>query len=184
MDVMKMTEELEITRLEDWDLTEAVRLSTEAGWNQTMKDWERAMSLARRRGRFAGRIDGELVATGVLVEHGNQCGWVGMILVDERFRRRGYGTAMLDRTIAMAEQARLQWIGLDATDMGRPLYLKRGFEDVGCKDRWRLTKAVRRLRLPPMEELELCEPAWELDHEATGIDRSPMFSAMYCDPDL
>jgi GNAT superfamily N-acetyltransferase len=165
-------------------LSEAVRLSTEAGWNQTMKDWERAMSLARRRGRFAGRLNGQLVATAVLIEHGNHCGWVGMVLVDERFRRRGYGTAMLDRTIAAADDAGLQWIGLDATDMGRPLYLKRGFADVGHKDRWRLAKPVRRLKLPAMEVLELCEPAWELDYEATGIDRSPMFSTMYCDPHI
>src|SRR4051794_24302346 len=84
--VIDMTNELEITRLEDWDVTEALRLSTQAGWNQTMNDWERAMSLARRRGRFAGRINGKLVSTGMLIEHGNNCGWVGMILVDELFR--------------------------------------------------------------------------------------------------
>jgi GNAT superfamily N-acetyltransferase len=184
MDVIEMTEELQITRLEDWDLTEALRLSTQAGWNQTAEDWQRVLTLTRTRGRFAGRINGQLVATGTLIEHGNKCGWVGMILVDESYRKRGYGTAMLDRTIAAADDARLRWIGLDATDMGRPLYLKRGFQDVGHKDRWRITKRPRVLKLDRMEKLGLPESAWELDFKATGIDRTAMFMAMYTNPEI
>ena len=179
-----MTEELEITRLEDWDLTEALRLSTQAGWNQTAEDWQRVLTLTTTRGRFAGRINGQLVATGTLIEHGNECGWVGMILVDESYRKRGYGTAMLDRTIAAADDAGLKWIGLDATDMGRPLYLKRGFQDVGYKDRWRITKRSRALKMDRMEKLEHPESAWELDFKATGIDRTAMFMAMYTNPEI
>ena len=178
-----MAEELEITRLEESDLPKALRLSTQAGWNQTIKDWARALTLSRPRGKFAGRVDGQLVATGVLIEHGNKCGWVGMILVDEACRRRGYGTAMLDRTIAAADEAGLRWIGLDATDMGRPLYLKRGFRDVGHKDRWRITKP-RQLKMPGMEPLELSELVMELDFKATGIDRTAMLRQMHANSDI
>src|SRR5947209_4433810 len=104
-DVTEMTEELQITRLGDGDLTAGRRLSKQAGWNQTAEDWQRVLTLTKTHGRFAGRINGKLVATGTLIEHGNKCGWVGMVLVDESYRKRGYGTAMLDRTIAAADEA-------------------------------------------------------------------------------
>lgn len=183
MDVMEMTEQLQISPLQASDLPGALRLSTQAGWNQTISDWQRVLKLSRPQGRFAGRVDGELVSTGVLIEHGNNCGWVGMILVDERFRRRGLGTAMLDRTIAAADETGLRWIGLDATDMGRPLYLKRGFVDAGHKDRWRIMSPVGKFELAGIEELELSEQVWELDLKATGMDRKAMITAMHANPE-
>jgi hypothetical protein len=111
-----------------------------------------------------------------------------MILVDERFRRRGYGTAMLDRTIAVADETALSWIGLDATDMGRPLYLNRGFQDVGHKDRWRLQPmldshdASEAWELSQVEDWGLRDELCDLDYQATGIDRTSMFGAFYIDP--
>jgi len=176
-----MPEELQISQLREEDLAEALRLSTEAGWNQTLEDWHRVLALTRRRGGFAGRQGGQLVATGTLVEHGRG-GWVGMILVDEQYRRRGLGTAMLDRTIAAADDAGLSWIGLNATTMGRPLYLKRGFADVGHKDRWQLTKPAGQLQTRGMRKLELCDAIQQLDFRATGIDRMSMLKLMCENP--
>ena len=82
--------ELEIREMEMDDLEHALRLSTQAGWNQNEQDWGRIYYLCDDS-CFAGKIDGQLVATGALVPYENKCGWIGMMLVDEKYRRHGYG---------------------------------------------------------------------------------------------
>ena len=115
------------------DLPAAVSLSTQAGWNQTMVHWSRFLAIWPQAA-IAGCVDDQVVATGTLALYPSATGaevmaWIGMILVDEGMRGRGYGarlfTAMLDR----AEALNVSLLGLDATDLGRPLYERHGFRD-------------------------------------------------------
>ena len=126
---------LTIDSLTESDLPAALRLSTQAGWNQLEADWRRLLSLWPN-GCFAGRVDGRLIATSTLATYGTALGWVGMVLVDEAHRGKGYGGVILDATLRAAHNAGVQTIGLDATDLGRPVYLKRGFRDIAGIDRW------------------------------------------------
>ena len=52
--------------LRSGDLEGALRLSTQAGWNQIAADWERILALSPE-GCVAGRMDGHLVATATVV---------------------------------------------------------------------------------------------------------------------
>lgn len=125
---------LDVDRLDESDLDAARSLSTEAGWNQTRADWARLRDLFPET-CFAGRVDGELVATSTLAVHGD-VGWVGMVLVREAHRRRGYGSAMFERALAAARDRGLRTVGLDATDAGRAVYEGYDFREVGAVDRW------------------------------------------------
>ena len=55
-------------------------------------------------------------------------GWIGTILVEPAWRRRGVGMALTQATIDTAESAGCRTLLLVATDAGRPLYEKIGFE--------------------------------------------------------
>ena len=126
---------MDIRQLRHEDIEDAMRLAEAAGWNQCRADWKRLVDLHSER-CFAGIVDDELVATSTLATYGDVVGWVGMMLVDEDHRRRGYGTRLLDRALAAAEQRDIDVVGLDATTAGKPLYQDRDFETVDEIDRW------------------------------------------------
>jgi|SRR5579859_1789071 len=171
-----------IDSLRSGDLEEGLRLSTQAGWNQTPGDWKRAFDLCPD-GCLAGRLDGRLVATGNVAALGPKIRWIGLILVDEGLRGRGYGSLMMDRCLALARRQGDEIVGLDASDLGRPVYLKKGFVDVAPIDRWMGIlrggvdpREIRQLTLSSLPSLA------ELDQEASGVDRSPLLSSMLRDP--
>jgi len=118
----------------------AVGLSAEAGWNQVEEDWR--FMLAAGDG-FAARdaADGRLVGSALVLPLGRAVAWVGMVLVAATHRRLGLGTALFARCLdACARQGLLA--GLDATEIGQPVYARLGFVDVYALRRWRLERAV------------------------------------------
>lgn len=156
------------------DLESALRLSTQVGWNQIEADWIRLLDL-NPTGAIAGRIGDQLVATAVIVTYGVELSWVGMVIVDHGFRGRGLGRAILLEAIKKGLGGRSKLVGLDATDLGRPVYLKHGFVDIAPIDRWsgvlQPTVAAREVRLcGPAEWDQIC--AYDL--KVTGIDRGPL----------
>jgi GNAT superfamily N-acetyltransferase len=172
-----MQEELEIRELDYAEIPQALRLSTQAGWNQVHEDWWRLV-MVERDCCFAGKVGGKFVATGTLAPYRNKCGWVGMILVDEAYRKRGYGEAMLNRVLRTADEMGLEWVGLDATEMGKPLYLKKGFRVVGGIDRWRLATPHQPIMMHEVREaMDFSEEFWmqKMDLVASGMDRWKLF---------
>jgi len=71
-------------------------------------------------------IAGTVVAT----RHGFT-GWIGLVFVSEDQRRAGLGSALTKAALERLEQAACRTISLVATDMGRPIYERLGFEVVG-----------------------------------------------------
>lgn len=125
--------DIRILRLSDLDA--CLRLSEQAGWNQISADWQRLITLWPAS-CFAGEEDGRVMATGTLATYGRSIGWVGMILVDEAVRRRGFGTRLFQTALDCGQQLGVETLGLDATDYGRPLYEKSGFEVHSSIRRW------------------------------------------------
>lgn len=168
--------ELTIDRLGEADIPAALALSTEAGWNQIGVDWERLLALSEHC--FAGRVGDELVATATAVTYGGVA-WIGMVLVEERRRSRGYGTAMFRTALAAAleEGAR---VGLDATSLGVPVYQKEAFVPVGPIVRWvgvpDPPDGVVDTAAP--EPLADPETVASLDRAACGVDRRPLLERL------
>ena len=71
--------------------------------------------------------DGAVIGTGVLSVHG-PVGWIGTIFVEPAWRRRGVGMAITRATIETAEAAGCRTLVLVATEAGRPMYERLGFE--------------------------------------------------------
>ena len=76
---------------------------------------------------FVAEVDGGIVGTGVLSVNGS-VGWIGTIWVEPAWRRRGVGMALTQATIETAESAGCRTLLLVATEAGRLLYEKIGFE--------------------------------------------------------
>jgi hypothetical protein len=51
-----------------------------------------------------------------------QVAWVAMMLVDQAFRSRGIGRALMNRALCELDSAGVHTVRLDATPLGRPLY--------------------------------------------------------------
>jgi GNAT superfamily N-acetyltransferase len=164
------------------DLDAAGALSTQAGWNQAPADWRRLLDLCPG-GCLAARSGGRLVGTATVASYGSAVHWVGMVLVDPAERGRGLGTALLERAIALGK-SRGGVLGLDATDLGRPLYLKMGFVDVAPIDRWSglLRPAPEAGRVEFIDRFSF-EQAAALDREACGADRAPLLVHLLSEPD-
>jgi GNAT superfamily N-acetyltransferase len=156
----------EIRLLRQEDIPGAMHLSRAAGWNQTEADWARILRL-EPEGCFAIEQDGQVACTATAIAFGAELGWIGMVLTDPAHRGKGLATRLMVRAIEWLEERRVQWIKLDATDMGRPIYLKLGFEDEAIVERW-----ARAPGLAPRTGAGPLRVDWDLDREAFGADRS------------
>src|SRR5262249_25739434 len=117
------------------DIPAAMRLKDKAGWNQTEEDWRRVIEL-EPEGCFGIDRDGELVATTSATCYGIELAWIGMVLTDPRFRARGLASQLMQRTLDFLDERKAPCVKLDATDMGRGVYLKFGFVDERPIERW------------------------------------------------
>ena len=117
------------------DVSGAMGLSTEAGWNQTADDWRMLIELSPQ-GCLAVEIDGEIASTATLTCYGTRLAWVGMVLTRIKHRGRGYAMRLLKESLRVADELGIDSVKLDATDLGQPLYEKLGFRTEQPVERW------------------------------------------------
>jgi GNAT superfamily N-acetyltransferase len=115
-----------IRRLEPGDLKRCVALSVDRGWSPERSKWSLLLAASETFGVDAPDGVG-LAGAVVLTRWGADLASVGMMLVAARYGRCGLGRALMERVIAEAGDAT---VTLFATDMGRPLYEKLGFQPV------------------------------------------------------
>jgi len=80
--------------------------------------------------RFAGSVDGRIVATVSLFLEQGVAGFYSLATTPE-FRRRGVGAAMMGAALRAAREWSVGLATLQATAQGEPLYTRMGFERVG-----------------------------------------------------
>jgi predicted N-acetyltransferase YhbS len=169
-------QKIEIRLLAERDVAEAMRLKEAAGWNQTEEDWLRLLRLAPR-GCFAATAGGRVVATTTTTAYGRALAWVGMVLVDPRFRRKRIATALVRAALENLEAEGVKAVKLDATPEGAPVYESLGFEAELRIERWAGTaggctsESVAQADTTPPQ---LFEQLLEFDRRAFGADRSEL----------
>ncbi len=124
--------EIEIPTAQDWIVFR--QLAQAEGWllPEGELDFYRSNSHAlalvlKAKGAVGGLVTG--------VRHGPS-GWIGNLIVEPRLRGRGLGSLLLDRAILSLESAGCQSLWLTASEQGRPLYERRGFEPRDTVVRW------------------------------------------------
>jgi len=130
---MAPTEQLPIIELEPRHLDGALLLSEEAHWNQLEADWRMMMAAGTAFGME--EPDGRLVSTALTLPHGDEFGWVSMVLVTSDWRKKGLATRLLKTCIDTLESAGLVPV-LDATADGENVYRPLGFAPHFGIKRW------------------------------------------------
>ncbi len=160
------------------DIPHGMRFKEAAGWNQTEADWERFLSL-EPEGCFVAEMDGEVVGTATTCRFGQACGWIAMILVPPERRRQGIGSALFRHAVAYLEDRGVASVKLDATPVGRTVYLQVGFVDeYGLQRREGIAPAVESHGVVPMGEAHL-DAALALDRPIYGADRGNLLLRLH-----
>lgn len=162
------------------DISAGLDLCRIAGWNQLQMDWECLLAIAPD-GLFAAEESGRVCGTASAVLYPPALGWIGMILVHPDWRGRGIAAALMEACIAHLRAKGARTIKLDATDLGRPVYLKLGFREEQPIHRVRLVRPPqggKNSGHEPHDDQNQTVPAWfqEMDRMAFGADRSALIT--------
>ncbi|MFX0103675.1 MAG: GNAT family N-acetyltransferase [Candidatus Hodarchaeota archaeon] len=130
---------LKIRKMTLQDMPILMKLKNQNNWNQLEIDWKRFMRI-NPGGCFVALKNNSIIGTVTTIPYQNSIGWIGMLLVDENCRSRGIGSALLQRGIEYLQNSGKTTIKLDATELGKPLYLNRGFKIEACITRYLLEK--------------------------------------------
>jgi GNAT superfamily N-acetyltransferase len=161
------------------DIPAAMRLKEAAGWNQVEQDWLTVIALAPR-GCWVWEEHGRVVGTVTAISYGRKLAWIGMMLVDPQFRRRGIGRSLMEHAVAYLDGAGVETIKLDATDMGYPLYRGLGFQDECPVERWSGIAGPVSLESQSWDIRPVVgvDDVATLDQEAFGVSRTEVLRSL------
>jgi GNAT superfamily N-acetyltransferase len=164
----------QVRALRPSDLAAAVELSSIAGWNQTEEDWRMLVTAASTR-CFGIEADGQLVSTTTLVCYEQRLAWIGMVLTKPEYRGRGFARRLLGHALDSANSLGVATVKLDATDQGKPLYERFGFNAEQPVERWvrpggsnSISKQITTTR----------SQSQKLDLDTFGADRSALLGQL------
>ena len=156
------------------DIPACMRLKDAVGWNQTVTDWRNVLALAPD-GCFGIDCDGDLRATATAVCFGQELAWIGMVLTQQEYQRRGLARRLMEHALEYLRNRSAAWIKLDATELGVPLYESLGFREESRIQRWIRPKGPESRG---HSSAGLFAPDAALDREAFGADRSGLLNVL------
>ena len=128
---------------------------------------------------FVAEVAGDIVGTAMGTVNG-EAGWIGLIFVAPEQRGRGFGAALTAAAIEVVEAAGCRTLVLVATDQGRRVYEKLGFEYQTAYDVFSapgLLPAAPDPAIRPLSAADASAVAM-VDQAATGEDRSALIAAV------
>ena len=116
--------------------------------------------------------DGRVVATAVASRY-RTTGWIGHVFVRPELRGHGLGTRMTSVALKVLRRAGCETILLAATDLGRPIYERMGFEVESYYHEMRGSALPRTAELKPWRPLLPSDRGalLALDRQVSGDDR-------------
>jgi GNAT superfamily N-acetyltransferase len=159
---------------------EATTCVVDGGWG-TYRQFHPIFTFyaANRRCRtFVARdVEGRVVATSVATRYANT-GWIGHVFVKPDLRGHGLGTRMTEVALEVLKRTRCDTIVLAATDLGRPVYERMGFQVESHYHEMKGTALPRTTGLAPFRPLLPADRAAlaTLDHQVSGDDRGPILT--------
>lgn len=126
MDTYK-TENLTLNVLDEYDVEGLIALSQSVGWDYDRDEIRTVMS----SGKIIGHKNesGQLVSSAAIIPYDTQLASIGMVIVNETYRGRSLGRETTQACIDLVQEKRS--IMLIATPVGKPMYEKMGFKEVG-----------------------------------------------------
>lgn len=113
-----------LRKLKTDDAIHGLRLSSQAGWNQTIAEWNLIVNDPNSL-CLAAELDNQIVATAAAINYSSDFSWIAMVLTDINYRNRGISKQLLITLFESIGDQRI--IKLDATSLGQGLYNQFGF---------------------------------------------------------
>ena len=176
---MSVADDFEIRSFGSEECRAMTRISADVGWNQSE---EEILDIIRRSGKFLFGAFHRKQLIGTAAAYAYPDGgfaYINEVIVDSQFRRRGIASQLLRKLIPLTA-AEYPVLRLYATDMGRPLYEKFGFEPYAALSFLQLAPGETPNPdgvIMPLTPNELAEAA-ELDRNNFGADRSELIRAL------
>lgn len=119
-----MIDQIKTRKLNADEAAKGLRLSTQAGWNQTISEWNLILNDPASICLCA-ELDNQVIATAAAIHYSPEFTWIAMVLTDSNFRNRGVGKQLLSNLFdSIGNQHDIK---LDATSMGQRVYRLFGF---------------------------------------------------------
>lgn len=161
------------------DIPAGLFLCRHAGWNQLAGDWEVFLRASPKGCKVAIDDTNQVIGTVTTIRYQKHFSWIGMVLVDPKVRRQGIGTKLLNEALQILKDE--ETVKLDATPLGREVYLPLGFVDEYALSRMQLT-SVDHHKLPPSTATPMSDDDFShlqsLDEKIFGADRSVLLKWM------
>jgi len=154
------------------DIPGALILCRHAQWNQVARDWEMFLRLSPEGCRIAEMET--IIGTVTTVRYQNHFSWIGMILVDPAYQRRGIGMQLLRESLEILKDE--ETVKLDASLAGRQLYLKLNFVDEYTLSRMIINPVRSILKKSLVRVIRKNEVVklFDLDNKIFGANRQPL----------
>lgn len=160
---------IEIVPFTSQHMPGALALSQAEGWPHRAEDW--ALNLSISQG-VAAVAWGRVVGTALCSLHG-PVATLNMIIVDAAMRGRGLGRQMMQRAMALAGEREMRLV---ATEEGKPLYRKLGFQDYAQIIQLQgIAAAARPERAVDAGPVDTATMA-EMDKAASGMERAALLA--------
>jgi GNAT superfamily N-acetyltransferase len=161
------------------DIALGQRLKGQNRWNQLEGDWRRQLDLDPA-GCFVVELAGEPVGTACACAFG-EIAWISLVLVDQKHRGQGIGTALLRNVVRHLEERGILSIRLDATPLGQPVYEKLCFAGEFALARY---EGAMPATPPPVDGVEPLTPAdlpavYALDETVTKTRREKLLQHLF-----
>ncbi len=166
---------LEIRPFSLGDVPFGKMLTDAEGWVRTALDWVRLVRL-EPEGAFKAVVDGIPAGTAAAVTFG-KVAWIHSVIVQEDFRHRGVGQALLRACLEFVDRRGIPTTKLDSEAGAEPFYARLGFREEFPS--WRLyaaggTATPKASPLKPKDHAAV----FAFDRAMTGLDRSRALAAI------
>jgi GNAT superfamily N-acetyltransferase len=161
------------------DIPAGLRLCRASGWNQLESDWRVFLNWNPPACCVAER-DGNIIGTIAALRYRDSFSWLSMVLVEPSERGAGIGTHLLQEGLAMLRE---DCVRLDATPLGRPIYVRNGFVDEYPLSRVTATVHAADFMAGSSTARPMCEEdlarVFLFDLEVFGADRSRLLHTLF-----
>ena len=142
--------------------------------------WRREVEVYIRTqpdGWFVVEERGEIVAMAGGLSYGSFC-WLGLVATLPGFERRGFASALSGRVSEWAKEQGCRTVALDASEKGRPVYERLGFEAIGGTVVLIAPTSVSPSDEGMAERIDDIDELLDLDRSVFGGDRSPLLRSI------
>lgn len=163
-----------MVKLSKEDINGLINLSASVGWDYDAQEINTILSAGTVYGHKTEQ--GEIISSAAIIPYGNKLASIGMVIVNENYRRHGLGSKLTQACInSVSNEVTIMLI---ATKEGEPLYERLGFQATTCVHKF-LSEGYRPLYsvsenndndILPITDTHFAQ-VHALDQSAVGADR-------------